>query len=42
MDLNTSKTFLKVNERKIRAENMIYIADSLDFFVTSYESYKTS
>jgi hypothetical protein len=40
MDLSTNRTFLRVNERRIRAENMIYLTDSQDFFVTTYDSYK--
>lgn len=40
MDLNGNKVYLKCNERRIRAENIIYMPESLDFYVTPYKSYK--
>lgn len=42
MDLNSGKTYLKMNERILRADNVIYVTDTMDFFVTSNESYKAS
>ena len=40
MDLNTNTTFLRTGERKIRADNIIYMPENLDFYVTTYSSYK--
>lgn len=38
-DINANKIYMKKPDRKIRAEHVIYIPESLDFFVTPYKSY---
>ena len=39
MDLGKNKTYLKVNERRIRSNKLIYIGDSNDIYITTKESY---
>ncbi len=35
MNLTAKKTYLRVNERRIRSENLIFVSDFHDFYVTN-------
>ena len=39
-DIKTNYPYLKTQERKIRAENMIYISEGADFYLTPQKSYR--
>ena len=39
-DIPANKIYLKKPERMIRAENIIYLPETLDFFITTNKSYK--
>lgn len=40
MDLSTGKNYLKLKERRIRAQTMAYISDTHDLFLTPKDSIK--
>jgi hypothetical protein len=39
-DMVSGRSYLSSNDRIIRADNIIYMPEGLDFYVTSFQSYK--
>jgi len=42
MDLRLDVSYVPVRERVLRCDRMAYITNSLDFYLTSHESYRQS